>query len=147
MNIREYQVNNESALLDVLCLLIPEYFAESELLDFKRYLQNELEYYYVVDIEGKVVGAGGFNVLDERNIIRISWDFVHPDFQRYGVGNRLISFRLNLIKELFPNFKVEVRTSQMAYLFYQKNGFKLKEVKTDYWADGFDLYAMELVKF
>lgn len=145
MNIREYQVNNESALLDVLCLLIPEYFAESELLDFKRYLQNELEYYYVVDIEGKVVGAGGFNVLDERNIIRISWDFVHPDFQRYGVGNRLISFRLNLIKELFPNFKVEVRTSQMAYLFYQKNGFKLKEVKTDYWADGFDLYAMELV--
>ncbi|SFJ78481.1 GNAT family N-acetyltransferase [Myroides guanonis] len=145
MNIREYQVNDESILLDVLSLLIPEYFAKSELLDFKAYLQNELEYYYVVEIEDKIVGAGGFNVLEERNVVRISWDFVHTDFRGYGIGNRLISFRLNLIKELLPNFKVEVRTSQMAYLFYQKHGFKLKEVIVNYWAEGFDLYAMELV--
>lgn len=144
MNIREYQVNDGRALLDVLSLLIPEYFAKSELLDFKEYLRNELEYYYVVEIGGKTVGAGGFNVLEERNVVRISWDFVHPDFQGYGIGSRLISFRLNLIKELFPNFKVEVRTSQMAYLFYQKNRFKLKEIIVNYWAEGFDLYAMEL---
>ena len=145
MDIRKYQAENECVLMDVLGMLIPKFFAESELLDFKEYLQNELEHYYIVEIDGKIVGAGGFNVLKERCVVRLSWDFVHPDFQGYGIGDKLVKYRIDLIKELYPDFNIEVRTSQMAYQFYQKEGFDLKEVVVDYWAEGFDLYAMELV--
>lgn len=146
MILRKYEVRDEGAVLELLRLLIPRYFAESELADFKEYLKNNLEYYYVVEVKGQLVGAGGFNVLAENTTIRISWDFIHPNFQGFGVGKQLIAYRLKLIKELYPAHKVEVRTSQMAYKFYEKQGFLLQEIVEDYWAVGFDLYAMCLLK-
>ncbi|NAA11186.1 GNAT family N-acetyltransferase, partial [Escherichia coli] len=39
--------------------------------------------------------------------------------------------------------KITVRTSQLAYKFYEKQGFTLKEIQRDYWAKDFDMYSME----
>jgi hypothetical protein len=36
-----------------------------------------------------------------------------------------------------------VRTSQVAYQFYQKAGFDLEKIEKDFWAKGFDLYQMK----
>jgi ribosomal protein S18 acetylase RimI-like enzyme len=37
-----------------------------------------------------------------------------------------------------------VRTSQLAYKFYQKVGFELEKTEKDFWAKGFDLYQMKM---
>lgn len=42
--------------------------------------------------------------------------------------------------------KIIVKTSQVAYKFYEKQVFKLFEIKKDYWAGGFDLYDKEYEK-
>ena len=39
--------------------------------------------------------------------------------------------------------KIIVRTSQHTHLFYEKQGFVLRETIANYWSEGFDLYFME----
>ena len=59
------------------------------------------------------------------------------------LGTRLLGFRIEKLGSLGGIRRITVRTSQLAFGFYRKQGFVLKEVKKDYWAEGFDLYAME----
>lgn len=59
-----------------------------------------------------------------------------------GVGTLLLKHRLGHIETKKDVKSIIVRTSQHAYEFYQKMGFKLLERHIDYWAKGFDMYKM-----
>lgn len=142
--IRAYKDEDKTALIEMLRLNTPQYFDPTEEAEYVSYLQHELEYYYVFEEEGVVVGCGGINYIEEENLFRISWDMVHPDFQGKGIGRQLLTWRLNEIKKLDLSNKVIVRTSQIVYRYYEKAGFNLAEIKKDYWAPGFDLYLMKL---
>ena len=41
-------------------------------------------------------------------------------------------------------FKQALRTTQLAFQFYEKMGFELDKTKKDFWAKGFDLYQMKM---
>lgn len=140
--IREYNSNDKSILLDILKLNVPKYFAESEIIDLNNYLDHEIDKYYVLVFENQIIGAGGINFEEDNTIGKISWDFIHPNFQGIGAGTKLLKHRLEILKSMNSIKTITVRTSQLVYKFYQKNGFVLKEVKNDYWAPGFDLYNM-----
>lgn len=143
INIRPYQDADSASLVTLLTYNVPVSFAQSEVKDFEHYLKTEATNYYVVQYDGHIIGAGGYNLLDEGREARISWDFFHPDYQGRGYGAQLLQHRLKAIKELPSVIRIVVRTSQMAHHFYAKNGFELKEVILDYWAKGYDLYLME----
>lgn len=142
--IRPYQPEDKNLLLDLLRLNTPKYFASSEAADFIEYLDVHMEYYFVYELAGQMVAGGGYNLLHTEKTARISWDLVHPDFQGQGIGKALTNFRIEAIRQEFGIEKIEVRTSQLAFSFYEKLGFKLLHTKADYWAPGFDLYHMEL---
>lgn len=144
MRIRAYQETDRPALISLLQLNIPKYFAPSEEQDFIVYLNEHLEGYYVVEEEGRLIGSGGINYNSDGTQARISWDFLHPDFQRRGIGKKLTLHRIQEIKKNPEILSISVRTSQLAYTFYQKLGFKLQKVVKDFWSKGFDLYEMEL---
>jgi [ribosomal protein S18]-alanine N-acetyltransferase len=131
------------ALIDVLRLNTPLYFSESEEVDFIRYLSHELEDYYVAIYDDRVVGGGGINYPEEGTTAVISWDLIHPEFQRKSIGSSLLKHRINRIGEIETIKKIVVRTSQFTYKFYQKHGFSLLYVIEDYWDKGFDLFYME----
>ena len=42
ITIREYSINDKDAVLNLLLLNIPKYFAPSEALDFEKYLENQI---------------------------------------------------------------------------------------------------------
>ena len=93
----------------------PEYFAAEEEIDLSDYLDREIESYYVLVTNDRIVGCGGINFADDKTVGKISWDIIHPDYQGKSLGK-----------------------------FYQKQGFVLKTTHKDYWAKGIDWSMKEI---
>ena len=129
--------------MNLIRLNTPEYFAPEEEDDFSNYLDNERELYNVLLFNEKIVGCGGINFAENKTIGKISWDILHPEYQGKSLGTRLLEYRIEKLESIKSVQKITVRTSQVAYQFYEKQGFELKEIKKDYWAKGFDMYKME----
>lgn len=144
--IREYNVADKQEVIDLLRRNTPQYFAPEEEADLIYYLEKEIEYYYVIAVDNQIVGSGGFNFSGNPKIGKISWDILHPEFQGKSLGSALLHYRIEKLRTFAAVEKITVRTSQVAYRFYEKLGFKLVRVVDDYWADGFDLYEMEYSK-
>ena len=143
--IRRYTKKDKENLIQLLRLNTPEFFHPAEEKEFDHYLEHESQNYFVVEESASIVGAGGFNFgFDEGKTARISWDIIHPYFQGKGIGSELLLFRLDEIRKNKTVNKVIVRTTQLTYRFYQKNGFRLEKIEKDFWAKGFDLYLMTL---
>lgn len=138
--IRAYLQADKPILVDLFWRNVPESFAAEEEKDLVYYLDNEIERYFVAETAEGIVAGGGINFFQTGQEARMSWDFVHPAWQARGVGTALLQHRLRLVSHL-PT--IVVRTSQQAYKFYEKNGFRLLAVQKDYWAAGFDLYFMQ----
>jgi N-acetylglutamate synthase-like GNAT family acetyltransferase len=141
--IRRYISQDKEALMKLLSLHIPAYFAPSEKADFEEYLEHHIEDYFVLEEANQIVGAGGINYFLEAKSARISWDLIHPSFQGKGLGKELILYRIKHLKQNKGIEEIIVRTSQFAYLFYEKCGFVLEKTEKDFWAKGFDLYQMK----
>lgn len=141
--IREYQPSDKEALLELIRLNTPKYFAIEEEVGFSEYLDKEVELYYILLVDGKIAGCGGINFSDEKTTGKISWDIIHPDYQGKSLGTRLLRFRMDKLAGIGGIKKITVRTSQLVYKFYEKQGFVLMETQKDYWAKGLDMYRME----
>lgn len=140
--ISKYHGSHFNELEKILSLNSPKYFAPSEINDFKKYLVNGVEDYFVLLEKDQIIGAGGINY--EKTHAVLSWDFIHPDYHGKGLGTKLVKHRLVWIKEKTDFTKVIVRTSQHTHEFYAKMGFELVNTEKDYWAIGFDLYEMKM---
>ncbi|HLF63951.1 MAG TPA: GNAT family N-acetyltransferase [Saprospiraceae bacterium] len=143
MIIRKYQDSDKERVLELLRLNTPEYFSPTEEKDLISYLDNHSDNYYVVELDNSIFCCGGLNSSDDPEIVKISWDIVHPQSQRKGIGSVLLKFRIQKIKEMEGVRTISVRTSQLAYPFYARFGFETTEIVKDFWAEGFDLYRME----
>lgn len=144
--IRAFEPRDTEDLLNLLRLNTPAYFAPEEETDLANYLQYEAHNYFVIEAEKQIVGGGGFNLLDEGHLARISWDIIHPLQQGKSMGSALLNYRLQKLATIKGIDKTEVRTSQHVWKFYEKNGFVLEEIIENYWAPGFDLYRMTYKK-
>ena len=142
--IRKYSHKDKSKVIDLLKLNIPKYFDYSEKSEYENYLENEVEDYFVVEEDAKIIGAGGINYFAKERIARISWDIISPNSQGKGVGKELTEYRIKYLNENPAVEYIVVRTSQLVYRFYEKLGFKLEKIEKDFWAKNFDLYQMKL---
>lgn len=140
--IRPYGPPDKNAVIALLKLLVPSYFAEEEVADLSRYLDDERELYFVTERSGIILGAAGINFEKDKGIGKLSWDFVHPQEHGKGLGKALLDHRLQLLLAMPDIQSITVRTSQLAFRFYENNGFEVVDIQADYWAPGFDLYRM-----
>lgn len=86
--IRNYTKKDKSTLIELLRQNTPEYFDPSEERDFIKYLDHEVEDYFVYEEHSKIIGAGGINYFIEDKLARISWDMVDLKSQGKGIGKK-----------------------------------------------------------
>ncbi|GAA4832630.1 GNAT family N-acetyltransferase [Algivirga pacifica] len=142
--IRPYHPDDYPKVIALMQANTPAYFAEEEITDLEDYLKQHIEDYFLFEEEGEILGAAGINYFPEQQEARLSWDFVHPDAHGKGIGKQLTLFRLKHIQSQKLYSNIIVRTSQLAYQFYEKMGFTLLFVKENGWAEGYHLYHMQL---
>ena len=142
--IRSYIPADKEKVIGLLRLNTPRYFHPSEEADLLAYLDNSADHYFVVEKAGEIIGSGGFNLFPEQKTARISWDIIHPAHHGKGIGKQLTRYRINEIRNNHAETLITVRTTQLVYRFYEKLGFELVRTEKDFWANGFDLYQMQL---
>lgn len=143
VTIREYSHADRSAVIKLLQLNTPEYFSPDEEQDLEYYLDHEIENYFVLEFNGTIAGSGGINFSENKNTGIISWDIMHPQYQKKGLGSILLKYRLQLLLSTPDIESIKVRTTQHTFRFYEKSGFVVLKTVADYWSTGFDLVEME----
>jgi ribosomal-protein-alanine N-acetyltransferase len=121
---------------------VPKFFGREELEDLADYLLLHYETYFVLIKDDCIVGAGGYH-FPSTTRARLSWNFVSPSYQGRGIGKKLIQHCMNEIQKHNPE-EMEVWTSQFAFKFYERFGFKTIETKDDFWEKGLHLHKMTL---
>lgn len=140
--IRAYNQEDFEQLIRLIQHNTPPFFDASEEILFRNYLKS-VPNYYVIEQNQSIIAGGGFE-LDDKHTASLSWGMICPNWQRKGVGTELTQFRITEIKKNPDIQKVCIKTSQLAWEFYQKMGFTLLQTEIDFWAKGLDLYVMEL---
>ncbi len=141
--IRPFKISDEEPLIAIFKLNIPKYFNAKEVNDFKDYLHEHSGTYFTVEHENKIVGGTGYYFNDIDKSGRITWIFFHPDFAGQGLGKQAVEHCLTILKSNPVITRLVVTTSQLAYRFFEKFGYKLIKTEKDYWGQGLDLYLME----
>lgn len=98
-------------------------------------LYNSNAYYFVVNVNEKIVGYVGFwKIIDEAHITNVA---IHKDYRRLGYGRALITAMLNKVKELkIIAVTLEVRVSNLdAISLYESFGFVSSGVRRGYYSD------------
>ncbi|MCX2743002.1 GNAT family N-acetyltransferase [Mangrovivirga sp. M17] len=143
--IRRYDPTSDyEEVVEIFKLNTPVHFDPEELPNFENYLDTNNNNYFVIEESGVIKGCGGYHIMNNNDVARLSWDIIHPDYHGEGKGSELVNFILNLISEDEDVSSIEVWTSQVANSFYYKFGFRSIEMVKDYWAVGFDLYRMQI---
>jgi N-acetylglutamate synthase-like GNAT family acetyltransferase len=150
--IRAYQISDKQACLEVFESNVPKYFTQAEIADYDKFLEMipikveaNKTFYYVVVFENKVIGCGGFGDKDNSDIITLAWGLIHQNFHKKGIGKVLLDYRLDQIKEKFPNQPVYIDTTQYSYGFFEKYGFETIKITNNFYEKGLHRYDMKLV--
>ena len=142
--IRSAQKQDFKFLSKIFSLNVPKYFDKKELNDFKKYFNSKnLESYFIIESQGKVVGGGGY-AYENMKTARICWLFIDPNYHGFGFGKKLVNYCIKILKNNRRLNVIEVETSNLTYKFYEKLNFRIEYIKKDYWPNNDDLYFMKI---
>jgi ribosomal protein S18 acetylase RimI-like enzyme len=145
MEIRAYRNEDLEAVVAIFRSNIPKYFTPAEEAGLYEFLDGYSEDYYVVEVGGEVVGAGGIALNElESPTVSLCWGMVHRDHLGTGLGRNLTEFRIKYAREKYGDVPLTIGTSQHTQGFYEKFGFRLTEYEKDGYGPGIDTCKMRL---
>ena len=122
----------------------PKYIDYSEHSDYEDYLSRDDEIYFVLFEKSNIVACGGYGLNKSRAKVVLSWGLVHSQHHNKGYGSALLKYRLNHIKNNYPDIEIHLDTSQKTYKFFEKFGFNVKQISKNGYGKVLDRYDMVL---
>lgn len=152
--IREYKASDRAACIAIFKSNMPLYFAPEEFpllenwLDSKdkneiAYENNHAEHFYVVEKNSKVVACGGFYLTNGTDA-KITWGMVENSFHKKGIGKEFLLYRLEEIRQMYPESTISLDTSQHTFSFFEKMGFTVTKITKEGYGKDLDRYDMIL---
>jgi len=145
MRIRPYETDDRDACLALIRSNTPEHFVPSDEEAFGRFLDDLPGPYFVVeDPYGGVIACGGMAQEEEPSLATLCWGIVAAEEQRKGVGTALLEHRLREFLPRHPEIeRVQVNTTQKVQGFYERHGFRAREIRQEAYGPGLDHVRME----
>lgn len=142
--IRSYRPADESACMGIFDSNRQKYFTGPERDLFAAHLRTADPRFFVAEVDGLVRGCGGFHVTDY-GVGYLVWGMVHHGSHRRGVGESLLRWRLERIRQVAHAWCVLIDTSQHTAPFFARFGFESFRVIPDGYQPGLDKVFMRLV--
>lgn len=144
MIIRQYNSEDLDSVVAIFRSNIPKYFGPGEEKGLRDFLNDtSAPDYYVVELNGEVVGSGGI-APNEDKTVSLCWGMVRSDHLATGLGKKLTQFRIDAARKKFGQLPLVVSTSQHTEGFYKKFGFVTVEHTPDGFGPGIDICKMRL---
>jgi len=144
MRIVPYDCKNFESCIKIIKSNTPKYIDYSEHLDYKNYLLRDDKIYFVLLKNSDIMACGGYGVNKSGTKIGLCWGLVHSQYHNNGYGSALLKYRLNHIKNNYPNTEIILDTSQHTYRFFEKFGFIIKKISKNGYGERLDKYDMIL---
>lgn len=144
MEIRDYSPADLEGVVAVFRSNIPKYFAATEESGLRDFLNNLSGSYFVLEVDGTVVGAGGFAPNSDERSVSLCWGMIRSDHLGRGLGSEITRFRINAAREKYGGIPLVISTSQHTAGFYEKFGFSLLDRVADGFGQGLDICKMRL---
>ena len=141
--IRPYKLADKKQLLKMFISNVPEFFDVNEINDFKEYLEQNAATYLTVEVDNTIVGGAGYFINEHDKSGRITWIFFDPTYSGQGLGKQAVEHCLKILGNDTRVEKFIVTTSQHAYKFFEKFGYRVNRIEKNHWGKGLDLYEME----
>ena len=142
MDVRAYELTDREACIAVFDSNLPDFFQPHERGRFEIFLGAPTCPYFVMELEGKIVGCGGYSLSDQEAVARLVWGMVQREWHKQGLGRFLLMFRLREITKSGGVETVSLDTSQHSAPFFERQGFKVMSVDRDGIGPGLDRVAM-----
>lgn len=153
--IRTYRAADREACCRIFDSNMPVFFDPSErngLLNWldardqerAAYASNRVETFYVLEIDGEVLGCAGFYIPGSEKCVNMVWGMVENAWHKKGLGRGLLEYRIRLAQTCYPDCSISLDTTQHSYGFFERLGFTVTAITNNYYGPGLNRYDMLL---
>ncbi len=149
MTTRKYLASDREACIALFNSNCPKYFDPEEISGLENWLNgqdtgqityktSEADYFYVTELNEKVVACGGFYIVKNQPRANMVWGMVDKLNHGQGIGKQLFQFRVEQITARYPKHAIVLDTSQHTVGFFEKLGFSVSKITPDGYGPGLD---------
>lgn len=153
MEIRAFEPKDRVCCLEIFDSNCPPFFYPDEKYWFELWLtgieqgtiaysNSDRDFYWVLEKDGQVIACAGFYLIKNEKIANMAWGMVHRNFHRKTMGTLLLQHRLDFCAKEFPEYGIQMDTSQYTFGFYERFGFQTESITRNGYSKGLDKYVM-----